>query len=84
MTPEDRVQIYQEMVVMPGPTMDLVVSRSMETIDRDGLGVTISQEALEQLSAEMTTWVGTRILRQGEETGIMPQSLKVTLTVSFT
>ena len=83
MTPEERRDLFDALLKLDGETMDFVVERSMETVNRDGLDVTISPEAMEALDFQMITWVGTRILRSGEEHGLMPQGVKVTVTVEF-
>lgn len=83
MTPEERRDLFDILLKTEGPTMDFVVERSMETIDRDGLDVTISPEAVEALDFQMLSWVSTRILRSGEEHGVMPQGIRVTVAVEF-
>jgi hypothetical protein len=83
MTPEEKAELFDALLKLDGPTMDFVVERSLETVNRDGLDVTISRDALEALHFQMITWVGTRLLRSGEEKGLMPQGMKVTVTVEF-
>lgn len=83
MNEAEKQDMFDLMANTDGPLMEFYVERSMETVDRDGLGRTISQEALEALDFQMITWVGTRIMRSGAEKGVMPQGVKVTVTVEF-
>ena len=73
--------LMAKMLAEDGPAMDFEVSRTIDTQAIEGLGVTFSEAAMASLSQQMIMWVGTRIMRYGEQTGAMPQTLRVTVTV---
>lgn len=76
-------EAYDRMLSTPGRRMIFDVNRDADATDRDGLGATLSQAAMETLGRSMVTWVGTRILRAHEETGLMPQRVEVEVSVTM-
>lgn len=67
---------FRRMMAMEGATLELEVGRaSVEP------SVTFSQQALDELSLEMATWVGTRLIRRFDATQEPPTLLRVRLTV---
>jgi hypothetical protein len=51
---------------------------------REGLDVSFSEDAIQDLYMQVMTWVGTRILRFHQESGVMPQTAQIRLTVDLT
>jgi hypothetical protein len=76
-------ELLQTMLATEGTSMTFEVERDLPTVDRDGLSVTFSEEALNDLYWRMALWVGTRVRRRLEETGIGPQAMRVTVNVDL-
>jgi hypothetical protein len=72
-----------EFMLIDGTTANLVVERTTEALLRDGIDVTISVEAMDDLVAQMAAWVGTRMLRFHNETGLGAQHIHVVLEVAL-
>jgi hypothetical protein len=62
-------------------TMSTRIERTMAAQARDGLDGTFSREAMDDLNAEVINFIGTRIARYYDATGLMPQSMEVMLNV---
>jgi hypothetical protein len=77
----DLTGAFAHMMEMEGATHEFDVERTPETILRDGIDTSFSAVAMTALVEAMGTWVGTRILRVHDARGIMPQRVKVTVTV---
>lgn len=67
---------YAAMMDIDGPTITLEVMR--ETIQP---GRSFSPEAMDALTFRMIAWVGTRLMRQWDATGVPPTVVRVTVTV---
>jgi hypothetical protein len=74
-------QMYTDMAATAGKTISVQWERTAEAQARDGLDTTISEQAMRDLNQQMLTWVGTRMIRYQEQTGLAVQNVKVTLTV---
>lgn len=83
MTPGEHARLIDHMATLPGGDHEFVVQREIEAQDRDGLGAGISAEAMRTLDQQMITWVGTRMLRFEKERGVMPQSVRVVVSVEM-
>lgn len=73
--------MFDEMMDMPDATLSIGVNRTATAQDRDGMGATISPQAFAALQEQMGAWVGTRVMRYEQQTGLMPQQITVTITV---
>lgn len=75
--------MYEKMMEMDGTQMVFSVDRTATAQDRDGLSYTMSQQAFDALREQMTTWIGTRILKYQDEIGLMPQMIQVSVDVNM-
>lgn len=73
--------MVQAMLEEEDSSARLEVSRPWTVTDRDGLGRTLSKEALDDLAWLMAAWVDTRLIRTMNDTGLGPQNVRVTLDV---
>lgn len=74
-------QMYEKMMKIDGPNMEFVIGRGIEAQDRDGLSKTISQEAFDTLMQQIRVWIGTRVMRYDDQSGVMPQTVTVNISV---
>ena len=74
-------QMYTDMAATAGKTIRVKLERTPEAQARDGLDATFSEQMMRDLNQQMLTWVGTRMIRYHEHTGLAVQNVKVTLTV---
>lgn len=75
-------EIFNRMMKMEGGELSLTVNRTPTAQDRDGLSASLSPEAFDVLMTQIKTWVGTRMVRYGQETGLMPQNVNVSVDVT--
>lgn len=73
---EEQAERMARMMRSSNQTIELIVGRG--SIQE---GRSFSQEAIEELHADMVSWVGTRIMRRWERTQEPPTYLKVVVTV---
>lgn len=74
-------QMYADMLATVGKSLSVELIRTPEAQARDGLDATFSEQMMRDLNQQMLTWVGTRMIRYHEHTGLAVQNVKVTLTV---
>lgn len=79
----DQEKLLNAMLTMDGGEHEFIVQRNVEAQDRDGLGAGMSPEAMQMLHQSMITWVGTRMIRFEQERGVMPQNVKVSISVEM-
>lgn len=80
-TPRQREKLYEYMMKMPEMEMGFDLGRPLEVIGRDGLGVTMSMDAVEFIHDQMLMFVMTRLMRRWNETALAPQRIIVTVKV---
>jgi hypothetical protein len=67
-----------------GSTLKIALDRDVEAQASEGLGMSFSEGAMQDLHMQLMTWVGTRMLRFAEDNGVMPQTMTVKLNVDLT
>ena len=78
----DRAEVLAELGATSGATYAFEVERTAHAIARDGLGVTLSAAALDELFWQMCAWVGTRLDR-AMDAGRPPLKVRATVTVEI-
>jgi hypothetical protein len=72
---------YEEMLESDGDSIALVIQRPIEAQAKYGLDTTFSADVLDEIAVAVTTWVGTRVVRYHDAHGLMPQTIRIALTV---
>lgn len=71
------------MLTAEGNTVVFMAVKTLEQQAKDGLDETFDIAIVEDMSVAFIQWIGTRIIRYEESNGLMPQSMRVTITVDL-
>jgi hypothetical protein len=74
-------RMYEKWLAIEGSEAAFELTRPLETIGEQGLGVTVSAEAMRFLINNINMFIGTRVMRHWQETALMPQRVVVTVRV---
>lgn len=74
-------KLYERYMEIPDMEMGFDVGRALETIGRDGLGVTMSMDAFDFMKDQIAMFIGTRLMRRWNQTALAPQRVIVTVRV---
>ena len=72
---------WDDMLATPSLEAEFIIVRTAEVQVRDGLDRTVSAEAMEEMSLDINTFIGTRIARYHDQTGLAPQTVRVLIRV---
>jgi hypothetical protein len=72
-----------QMMNFDGNELEVQIHRDMEVVERDGLDATFSEAALQAMSLDINAFIGTRIIRYGQQHNVLPQSMTVVVEVTF-
>lgn len=81
MNDDQLIALFSEFMESDSPDAEFRIERPIEAQARDGLDRTFSMESLDTLSTQMITWVGTRMMKYEEATGLSPQNVSVVISV---
>lgn len=76
-------RLFDKWMEMPDNDCAFVLDRPLQTIGEQGLGVTVSEDALAFLMNQLMVFIGTRSLRHWERTALMPQHIQVYVKVEL-
>ncbi len=79
----DLEKLWQEMLTLEGPELDLVIERTADAQLRDGLDRHFSEEAMEGLIMNIQTFILTRLVKYQDATGLAPQNMKVSISLDL-
>jgi len=74
---------YAEMMGVDSPSITIRIERDADITLRDGLERGFSKEAMEFLHWQVSAWVGTRVMRAYDQTGLMAQTVTVDINVTL-
>jgi hypothetical protein len=74
---------YFEMLDTDGPNITMRIERDADVTLRDGLERGFSREAMEFLHWQVSAWVGTRVMRAYDQTGLMAQAVTININVTL-
>lgn len=71
------------MLTAGGNTVVFMAAKTLQQQAKDGLDETFDIAIVEDMSVAFIQWIGTRIIRYEGSHGLMPQSMRVTITVDL-
>lgn len=76
-----RQAIFNAFLTTDGDSHVFEVNRTDEAVLRDGFDTTLSADAMAEMEWAITAWIGSRLVRAMDRTGVGPVKVEVAVTV---